>query len=49
MVELFADSGDPDQTPRSGSALFANMFPIYGIVRMCVPNGLHFQRCQVYD
>ena len=23
--------------------------PIYGIVWMCVPNGLLFQRCQVYD
>ena len=23
--------------------------PIYGIVRMCVPNGPLFQRCQVYD
>ena len=22
-------------------------FPIYGIVRMCVPNGPLFQRCQV--
>ena len=22
-------------------------FPIYGIIRMCVPNGLLFQRCQV--
>ena len=22
---------------------------IYGIVRMCVPNGPFFQRCQVYD
>ena len=24
-------------------------FPIYGIVRMCEPNGLLFQPCQVYD
>ena len=24
MAELFANSGDLDQTPRSGSALFAN-------------------------
>ena len=23
--------------------------PIYGIVRMCVPNGSLFQCCQVYD
>ena len=23
--------------------------PIYDIVQMCVPNGLLFQRCQVYD
>ena len=23
--------------------------PIYGIVRMCVPNGPLLQRCQVYD
>ena len=23
--------------------------PFYGIVRMCVPNGPLFQRCQVYD
>ena len=22
---------------------------MYGIVRMCVPNGPLFQRCQVYD
>ena len=22
---------------------------IYGIVRMCVPSGPFFQRCQVYD
>ena len=24
MVQLFANSGDPDQTPHSGSALFAS-------------------------
>ena len=25
------------------------LLPIYGVVRMCVPNGPLFQRCQVYD
>ena len=25
------------------------LLPIYGIVRMCVPNSPLFQRCQVYD
>ena len=25
------------------------LLPICGIVRMCVPNGPLFQRCQVYD
>ena len=30
MANLFANSGDPDQTARSGSALFAN-YPFTGL------------------
>ena len=30
MPELFANSGDPDQMPHSGSALFAN-YPFRGL------------------
>ena len=30
MAKLFVNSGDPDQTPRSGSALFA-IYPFTGL------------------
>ena len=32
-----------------GGVSGGRVIPIYGIVRMCVPNGSLFQRCQVYD
>ena len=34
---------------QSNQHLHRTHFPIYGIVRMCVPNGPLFQLCQVYD
>ena len=61
MAKLFANSGDPDQTPRSAvSDLGLHCLPSTqvgvtsyiwhsGIVQMCVPNGPLFQRCQLYD
>ena len=32
-----------------GGSAWWKVIAIYGIVRMCVPNGPLFQRCQVYD
>ena len=43
----------PNRLVRSGFRLRGRggggLLPIYGIVRMCVPNGPHFQRCKVYE
>ena len=32
-----------------GEGVGGGYLPIYGIVRMCVPNSPLFRRCQVYD
>ena len=50
---IYLEYSDLRFRPRGGGRGWGggggNQNPIYDIVRMCVPNGPPFQRCQVYD